>query len=97
MLDKISLILVVIGALNWGSIGLFQFDIVAWIFGGQAGGESPLTSRGRQCRQTFRADSVIYLLRYLPDFCLSNCRERRGIVKGNVIRKRQQPLSHADA
>ncbi len=35
MLDKISLILVTIGALNWGSIGLFQFDIVAWIFGGQ--------------------------------------------------------------
>ena len=25
----------IIGALNWGSIGLFQFDIVAWIFGGQ--------------------------------------------------------------
>ena len=36
MLDKISLILVIIGALNWGSIGLFQFDLVAWIFGGQA-------------------------------------------------------------
>lgn len=35
MLDKISLGLVIIGALNWGSIGLFQFDIVAWIFGGQ--------------------------------------------------------------
>ena len=35
MLDKISLILVIIGALNWGSIGLFQFDLVAWIFGGQ--------------------------------------------------------------
>ena len=35
MLDKISLALVLIGALNWGSIGLFQFDIVAWIFGGQ--------------------------------------------------------------
>lgn len=35
MLDKISMILVVIGAINWGSIGLFQFDIVAWIFGGQ--------------------------------------------------------------
>ncbi len=34
MLDRISLILVIIGALNWGSIGLFQFDIVAWIFGG---------------------------------------------------------------
>ena len=35
MLDRISLILVVIGAINWGAIGLFQFDIVAWIFGGQ--------------------------------------------------------------
>ncbi len=35
MLDKISLVLVIIGALNWGSIGLFQFDLVAWVFGGQ--------------------------------------------------------------
>ncbi len=35
MLDKISLSLIIIGALNWGSIGLFQFDLVAWIFGGQ--------------------------------------------------------------
>ena len=37
MLDRIALILVIIGALNWGSIGLFQFDIVGRIFGGQAG------------------------------------------------------------
>lgn len=35
MLDKIALALVIIGALNWGGIGLFQFDTVAWIFGGQ--------------------------------------------------------------
>lgn len=35
VLDRISLILVTIGALNWGSIGLFKFDIVAWLFGGQ--------------------------------------------------------------
>lgn len=35
MLDRIALILVIIGAANWGSIGLFQFDIVAWLFGGQ--------------------------------------------------------------
>ena len=34
MLDKISLTLAIIGAINWGSIGLFQFDIVSWIFGG---------------------------------------------------------------
>ncbi|MCI9456280.1 MAG: DUF378 domain-containing protein [Oscillospiraceae bacterium] len=35
MLDRIALILMIIGALNWGSIGLFQFDAVAWMFGGQ--------------------------------------------------------------
>lgn len=35
VLDKISLILLIVGGLNWGSIGLFQFDLVAWIFGGQ--------------------------------------------------------------
>ena len=34
MLDRIALILVTIGALNWGSVGLFGFDIVGWIFGG---------------------------------------------------------------
>ncbi len=32
---NIALILAIIGGINWGSIGLFQFDIVAWIFGGQ--------------------------------------------------------------
>ncbi len=36
MLDKIALLLVIIGAINWGAIGLFQFDIVGWIFGGQS-------------------------------------------------------------
>ncbi len=36
MLDKIALLLVIIGAINWGTIGLFQFDIVGWIFGGQS-------------------------------------------------------------
>lgn len=36
MIDKIALILVIIGALNWGSIGVFSFDIVAWLCGGQA-------------------------------------------------------------
>ena len=34
-IDNISLVLVIIGALNWGSIGLFGFDFVAAIFGGQ--------------------------------------------------------------
>ncbi len=35
-MDKIALILVIIGALNWGLIGLFNFDLVASIFGGQS-------------------------------------------------------------
>ena len=35
MLDKTALTLAIVGALNWGAIGLFQFDIVAWLFGGQ--------------------------------------------------------------
>ncbi len=35
VLDRIALILAIIGGLNWGSMGLFKFDIVAWIFGGQ--------------------------------------------------------------
>ena len=34
IIDRIALILTVIGALNWGSIGIFNFDIVAWICGG---------------------------------------------------------------
>lgn len=34
-IDRIALLLTVIGALNWGSIGLFRFDLVAWIGGGQ--------------------------------------------------------------
>lgn len=35
MFDRLALLLTIVGALNWGSIGLFQFDIVAAIFGGQ--------------------------------------------------------------
>lgn len=35
MLDRLALILLIIGGINWGSIGIFGFDIVGWIFGGQ--------------------------------------------------------------
>jgi len=35
MINKIALLLVIIGGLNWGGVGLFQFDTVAWLFGGQ--------------------------------------------------------------
>lgn len=34
-MDAIALVLAIIGSINWGLIGLFQFDLVAWLFGGQ--------------------------------------------------------------
>lgn len=35
IINRIALILSIIGGINWGLIGLFQFDLVAWICGGQ--------------------------------------------------------------
>ena len=35
--DKLALLLSIIGSLNWGLVGIFRFDLVAWIFGGQTG------------------------------------------------------------
>ena len=35
-MDSIALILAIVGCLNWGLVGLFQFDLVAWIFGSQS-------------------------------------------------------------
>ena len=35
IIDKVALLLTIIGALNWGGIGLFGFDTVAFLFGGQ--------------------------------------------------------------
>ena len=36
MLDRICLALIIVGALNWGLVGLFSFDLVAWLFGSSA-------------------------------------------------------------
>ena len=35
IIDRIALLLLIVGGLNWGSIGLFQYDLVAALFGGQ--------------------------------------------------------------
>ena len=35
ILDRIALALTVIGGINWGLVGIFRFDLVAWLFGGQ--------------------------------------------------------------
>ena len=34
IVNKIALVLAILGALNWGLVGLFSFDLVAWITGG---------------------------------------------------------------
>ena len=33
IIDKVALVLIIIGAINWGLIGFFKFDLVATIFG----------------------------------------------------------------
>ena len=35
IMDRIALILTIIGGVNWGLVGIFKFDLVAYIFGGQ--------------------------------------------------------------
>lgn len=35
IMDRIALVLAILGGLNWGSVGLFRFDIIAWLCGGQ--------------------------------------------------------------
>ena len=34
-MDTLALILSIVGCLNWGLVGIFKFDLVAWLFGGQ--------------------------------------------------------------
>ena len=34
IMDRIALVLSIVGALNWGSIGLFRFNVVEWICAG---------------------------------------------------------------
>ena len=36
MWDKLALILLIIGGINWGLVGIFELDMIAWLFGGSA-------------------------------------------------------------
>lgn len=69
IMDRIALILAIIGGLNWGTVGLFRFDFVAYIFGGQ----------------TATASRVIYTLVGLAAiWCISLLfREREVTEKGD--------------
>lgn len=67
MTDRIALVLSIIGALNWGLIGIFKFDVVAWICGGQ----------------TAAVSRVIYTLVGLAGiWCISLLFRRRTVIDG---------------
>ena len=40
-MDTVALILSIVGCLNWGLVGIFGFDLVAWLFGGSGGMGGP--------------------------------------------------------
>ena len=58
VLDRIALLLIIIGGINWGLVGLFQFDLVAWIFGGS-------TALGARVVYVLIAISALWSLRIL--------------------------------
>ena len=71
-MDKTCLVLVILGAINWGLIGIFGFDLVAWIFGGQGA----IISR------------IIYTIVFLAGvWCISLLfRDRRERVSEDLVR-----------
>lgn len=66
-MDKIALLLAIVGCANWGLVGLFRFDLVAWLFGGSGS----LFSR------------LVYTLVALAGlWCISFLFRRNAIVEG---------------
>ncbi len=68
-MDRLALVLLIIGGLNWGLVGIFRFDLVAWAFGGQ----SSLISR------------IVYILVALSAaWCVSLLFRRRNTVSDGI-------------
>ncbi|MDY3224350.1 MAG: DUF378 domain-containing protein [Candidatus Faecousia sp.] len=66
-MDTVALILSIIGSINWGLVGIFQFDLVAWLFGGAGS----LLSR------------LVYTIVGLAGlWCISFLFRRKSIVEG---------------
>ena len=66
-MDTLALILAIVGCVNWGLVGLFQFDLVAWLFGGQ----DALISR------------ILYTVIGLAGlWCITFLFRRNGIIEG---------------
>jgi uncharacterized protein len=67
-LEWVALVLVVVGAINWGLVGLAQFDLVAALFGGQ---DAPLSR-------------VVYTLVGVSGLALLALRSRHELVRHAV-------------
>mgnify|MGYP001039753194 FL=1 len=68
-MDRLALVLLIIGGLNWGLVGIFRFDLVAWAFGGQ----STLISR------------IVYILVALSAaWCVSLLFRKRNTVSDSI-------------
>ena len=81
ILDKIALILAIIGGLNWGSIGLFQFDFVAALFGarGPGGALVHFAPVPRHPRQGIKSQGPLNK-RALTFFTLCHILHPRGVL-----------------
>ena len=67
-MDTLALLLAIVGGLNWGLVGIFQFDLVAWLFGGQGS----IVSR------------IVYTLVGLAAlWCISLLFRRHALVEGD--------------
>ena len=68
-MDRLALVLLIIGGLNCGLVGIFRFDLVAWAFGGQ----STLISR------------IVYILVALSAaWCVSLLFRKRNTVSDSI-------------
>ena len=82
-MDTIALILSIIGSLNWGLVGIFKFDLIAWIFGGQ-------TADVSRIRSTLVALAGLWSLRYqaLKGHCAPGAAHKpKAPLKGELSRR----------
>lgn len=74
-LDPLTLLLIVVGGINWGLVGLAEFDLVAWIVGGLDFGETNVASR---IIYLLVGVAALYWLVRLPTMFTSRASHHRG-------------------
>ena len=72
-LDGITMAVLIVGGLNWLLVGVFEFDLVAWIFGGMEFGETNVASR---IVYILVGVCALYWVPRLPALLSQNGRER---------------------